>query len=231
MVVTGGGGCPTLSAFLARAASRSSAEEPLQVLWVQGGPPGWAATPAAAAAAALASASGSKARVTLVPEASAWAALGSGLAPAKCLLPAALLARDGSALVPAGGLALALEAAARGTPLLLLASAARLSPHPTAAAALRAATGAPTVALALLALQAPPVGVLGLQAAEQCGACGAGAVGAAGGSAGVTVLNALFDELEPGLVSLVVTNAGVAAPAGVWRLCSEAYGGGGGGEQ
>jgi translation initiation factor 2B subunit (eIF-2B alpha/beta/delta family) len=229
-VVTAGG-CPSLSAFLERAAARSSAEEPLRVLWVQGGAPGSGA-PAAArdAAAHLAARAPAKARVALVPEACAWGALGAGAGVTKCLLPAALIARDGSALVGAGGLALALEAAARGIPVLLVASAARLSPAGSAREALAGAAHP----------QAPPTGVLPLAEAGAVGACGALAVasaasqGSAGGGGGgggggapsVTVLNALFDVLEAPLVGLVVTSAGVAAPGGAWRLCSEAYGSG-----
>ena len=210
------GACPTLQAFLARAASRSAAEEPLRVLWVTGGAPGTSAAAAAAAAAALASAAGGKASVACVPEECLCAALGCGGAGAgisKCILPAALIARDGSAVVGAGGLGIALEAKARGIPLVLVASAARLSPAPTAVQAvggLGAGAGCPAA-------------VLPLSAAAGAGACGAAAVGGLEAPS-VTVVNALWDVLEAGLVGTVVTNAGVASAGTVWRLCNECYG-------
>jgi len=206
------------------------------VLWVQGGPPGDRGSgggAAAAAAQSLCTASGGKARVMRVRETSVWGALGSGAGVTKCLLPAALIARDGSAVVCAGGLSLALEASARGVPVVIVASAARLSPHATAAAALCAATGRKSLEGALEALQAPPTGVLDLEDAAAVGASGALALASAatqqgqeagGGVPSVTIVNALYDVLEARLLSLVVTNAGVAAPGNVWRLCTEAYG-------
>ena len=137
----------------------------------------------------------------------------------------------------AGGLALALEARARGLPVLLVASAARLSPHGSAGAAAAAqagggGSGGGAQHLALAAFQAPPTAVLPLEEAGAVGAAGALALAAAAsqgeggacGSPSVTVINALFDVLEAPLISLIVTNAGVAAPSGVWRLCGEAYG-------
>ena len=173
--------------------------------------------------------------MTLVPETCVWGALGGGAGVTKCLLPAALIARNGSALVAAGGLAVALEARARGLPVLLVASAARLSPHGSAGAAAAAAAGlegSGGAQEALAAFQAPPTGVLPLEEAGAVGAVGALALAAAAsqggggacGSPSVAVVNALFDVLDAPLISLIVTNAGVAAPSGVWRLCGEAYG-------
>jgi hypothetical protein len=187
--------------------------------------------------AALATKYKGKCTVTGVPHAGVWGVLGGGLGVRKVILPAIAVARDGGALVDAGGLGIALEAQARGLPVVLVVSAARLTPVATVgelwgvvsrgggssssreggAAAAAAAAGTFTP------LQGPPTQVLPLDLAVSVGACGPLAASQLPAPPAVTIRNALLDTLPPALVSLVVTSAGSAAPSGVWRLTCDAF--------
>ena len=192
---------------LAKCAAR---EPPLRVFWAEGGPgaPGRAAAAAFRAAAPAAT-------VVVIPDAAAAAVLAAGCAR-RVVLPAAALARDGSAVAPAGSLALALAARAAGVPLLLLAPAYCLSPEPAARAILagpRMQGGRPTSVFADGAAGAAAVGACGLRARE------------APVEPPVGVVDPLFDALPAELVGMVLTSRGGACGRwGVARLGDRAFG-------
>lgn len=170
--------------------------------------------------AALATKYKGKCTVTGVPHAGVWGVLGGGLGVRKLVLPALAVARDGGALVDAGCLGLALEAQARGLPVVLVVSAARLAPVASVGelwgVVSRGSSGGAT-------LQGPPAQVIPLELAASVGACGPLAAAHLPAPPAVSIRNALFDTLPPSLVSLVVTSAGSAAPSGVWRLTCDAF--------
>jgi translation initiation factor 2B subunit (eIF-2B alpha/beta/delta family) len=202
------GSDPLVSAALEKCAAR---EPPLRVFWAEGGPgaPGRAAAATFLAAAPTAT-------VVVIPDACAAAVLAAGAAR-RVVLPAAAVARDGSAVAPAGALPLALAARAAGAALLLLAPAYALSP----------ATSAGRLLACGPRLQGDrPVEIFA------AGAAGAAAVGACGFRAldapraqPVDVVNPLFDAVPAHLVSLLLTNRGGAGgSSGIARLGERAFG-------
>lgn len=200
----------TATAFLLRAAALRS---PLDVFVAEGG----SARPGHACAVELAGApaAASPRSVVLVPDAGVWALLSSG-AVRKVLLAAAAVARDGSAVVAAGCLCVALAARQFGTPVVLCIAATKVAPDASAEELLRRATGASCTRDALAAVRAHP--------GEALAALSFASPAAAAPHTPSIAAAPLWDVLPAHLVSLVVTNAGAYAPAGVGRLADELYG-------
>ncbi len=202
------GSDPWVSGALAKCAAR---EPHMRVFWAEGGPsaPGRAAAAAFLAVAPTAS-------VVVIPDAAVYAVLAAGCAR-RVVLPAAAVARDGSAVAPAGSLSLALAAKHAGASLLLLAPAYCLCPGPSAAALLR---GGPR----LQGDRPTAVFADGAAGAAALGACGFRAQGAPLEQP-LEVANPLFDALPSDLVGMLLTSRGGACGArGVERLGDRMFG-------
>ena len=183
----------------------------MRVFWAEGGP----GAPGRAAAAAFLAAAPTAA-VIVIPDAAAYAVLAAGCAR-RVVLPAAAVARDGSAVAPAGSLSLALAAKHAGVPLLLLAPAFCLHYSLSAAAVLR---GGPR----LQGDRPTAVFADGAAGAAELGACGFRAQEAPLEQQ-LEVANPLFDELPAGLVGMLLTSRGGACGRrGAERLGDRLFG-------
>ena len=203
------GSDPWVCGALAKCCAR---EPPLRVFWAEGGP----GAPGRAAAAALLAAAPT-AIVVVIPDAAAGAVLAAGCAR-RVLLPAAAVARDGSAVAPAGSLALALAARHAGAATLMLAPAHVLCGEPSAAAAAASAAQAGAAGGRLQGDRPADVFVNGVAGAAALGACGFRAHDAPLAPP-VGVVNPMFDAIPRHLVGVVVTSKGCASGRDVARLC------------